>query len=214
MNAHTIKCSLLLLLLAQAAYAQNAAKRNTEEAGLQIGMAWAMGSGESETVLGNMPPLNLLYEYNFDKNGNKWYLSLGGRLHTCKAEVFHTYKQAELVAGAPAYPKGYRDSAVINMMGIGISPSLNYTIFRDKNFMLRTQLSVVPFAEFGDFTEGTRLNMNTELYFGMLFANRLGMGMRANYTWLRYTPDEPLAISPQRYSILCLLLDFRYRFKK
>ncbi|MBS1771484.1 MAG: hypothetical protein JST82_01400 [Bacteroidetes bacterium] len=192
------------LLMALNSYAKGD-RRNTADLGIQIGGTFVSdGTGSSTSEYGaNLPALNFIYDYNFDKSRSRVFFSLGARVATFSASV--NYKA---YASGGRLITGYSD---ISSIGFGIAPGINYLPVKNKNVQLRLQLCAVPMIEAGSFAEATQPNLVGEFGAGIMIKNRVGFGMRYNHRFHEYLTD---GFAFNSVTVSHLMIDVRFRVRK
>jgi|GEM_PF-3164859 len=215
-----MKKILLALTLAVTTFSAEA-KKNSVDVGILWGLTGARITNSIATITemsNDAPAISFTADFNFDRGGRRFYLSVPVRLHTNYFHVSESYPYTNMYPYPQQYPYyspyNYYQSYSISAASLGTGIGFTYMPVTGKNADLCIGGALVPSIEVGRFRGVCRFQGSGELHAGVRFMNRIYLGARYTYFVEPYSADAPMPQVRNQYGISNIQGDLRFRIKK
>lgn len=214
-----MKKIVLALALAGITFSAEARKNSTD-----IGVLWGVtGARVTNSIATNTeissdaPAISFTADFNFDRGGRRFYLSVPVRLHTNYLHVNEAYPYPypyPTTYPSPIYSYPNYQSYSITAATLGTGLGFTFMPIMGKKVDMCIGGAVVPALEVGRFRGVMRYNTTGEFHVGVRFVNRLYAGVRYTYYVEPYEADAPMPQVRNQYGISNIQGDLRFRIRK
>ncbi len=212
------KTALALLLACSALTAE--ARKNSADIGVLWGLSGARITNSIATITeinSDVPAVSFTADFNFDRGGRRFFVSIPVRLHT---NYFHVNESYDYNVIYPQtiypgyYPYNYYRSYSITAASLGTGLGFTFMPVMGKKVDMCIGGGVVPSIEVGRFRGAARFQTTGEVHVGARFANRIYAGLRYTYYVEPYEADEPQPQVRNQYGVSNVQADLRFRIRK
>lgn len=209
----------LALLLAGSVFTADARKNSVD-----IGMLWGLSGARITNSIATItdisndaPAISFTADFNFDRGGRRFFVSIPVRLHTNYFHVNESYAY-NTIYPMTTYPGYYQNSYYrsygISAASLGTGIGFTFMPVMGKKVDMCIGGGVVPSIEVGQFRGVARFQTTGEVHVGARFAERIYAGVRYTYYVEPYEADEPLPQVRNQYGVSNVQADLRFRIKK
>lgn len=209
----------LALLLAGSVFTAEA-RKNTVDIGVLWGLSGARITNSIATITdinNDAPAVSFTADFNFDRGGRRFFVSIPVRLHTNYFHVNESYPYGNIYPMTPItgyYPNNYYRTYSITAASLGTGIGFTFMPVMGKKVDMCIGGGVVPSIEVGRFRGAARFQTTGEVHVGARFAERIYAGVRYTYYVEPYEADEPLPEVRNQYGVSNVQADLRFRIKK
>lgn len=209
----------LALLLAGSVFTAEA-RKNSVDIGVLWGLSGARITNSIATITeinNDAPAVSFTADFNFDRGGRRFFVSVPVRLHTNYFHVNESYSYSNIypITTYPGYyPYNYYRSYSISAASLGTGIGFTFMPVMGKKVDMCIGGGVVPSIEVGRFRGAARFQTTGEVHVGARFAERIYLGVRYTYYVEPYEADEPLPQVRNQYGVSNVQGDLRFRIKK
>jgi len=209
----------LALLLAISVFSAEA-RKNSVDIGVLWGLSGARITNSIATITeinGDVPAVSFTADFNFDRGGRRFFVSIPVRLHTNYFHVNESYSYNSIypMTTYPGYyPNYYYRTYSISAASLGTGLGFTFMPVMGKKVDMCIGGGVVPSIEVGRFRGAARFQTTGEVHVGARFAERIYLGVRYTYYVEPYEADEPLPQVRNQYGVSNVQGDLRFRIKK
>lgn len=209
----------LALLLSGSVFSAEARKKSVD-----IGVLWGLSGARITNSIATIteinndaPAVSFTADFNFDRGGRRFFVSIPVRLHTNYFHVNESYSYSNIYPTTtyPGYsPYNYYRSYGISAASLGTGIGFTFMPVMGKKVDMCIGGGVVPSIEVGRFRGAARFQTTGEVHVGARFAERIYLGVRYTYYVEPYEADEPLPQVRNQYGVSNVQGDLRFRIKK